>query len=124
MYLIVEIHIDYFKLIVIRPNMSKHVFSDKLNSPIFVMIRYSWSISESPGNRGSPVNISANRHPTAHTSTALYKKTYLLESYEETDLFNFFFFKGGWVWFTLVLKKKQTKQSLSTFSAKMTGHYF
>lgn len=71
------------------------------------MIRYSWSISESPGNRGSPVNISANRHPTAHTSTALYKKTYLLESYEETDLFNFFFFfKGGWVWFSLVLKKK------------------
>lgn len=123
MYLTVEIHIDYFKLIVIRPNMSKHVFSDKLNSPIFVMIRYSWSISESPGNRGSPVNISANRHPTAHTSTALYKKTYLLESYEETDLFNFFF-KGGWVWFTLVLKKTQTKQSLSTFSAKMTGHYF
>lgn len=110
MYLTVEIHIDYFKLIVIRPNMSKHVFSDKLNSPIFVMIRYSWSISESPGNRGSPVNISANRHPTAHTSTALYKKTYLLESYEETDLFNFFFSRGmGLVHIGIKEKTNKTK---------------
>lgn len=39
--------------------------------PILVMIWYSWSISESPGNSGSPVSISANRQPTAHTSTAL-----------------------------------------------------
>lgn len=28
-------------------------------------------MSESPGKRGSPVNISASKQPTAHMSTAL-----------------------------------------------------
>ena len=39
--------------------------------PKHFAIWYSWSISESPGNSGSPVSNSAVKQPTAHTSTAL-----------------------------------------------------
>jgi hypothetical protein len=36
----------------------------ELNLKIFKI----WSISESPGNKGSPLTISANMHPTDHIS--------------------------------------------------------
>lgn len=35
------------------------------------MMWYSWSISDSPANNGSPVASSASMQPIAHTSTAL-----------------------------------------------------
>lgn len=38
--------------------------------PTVLIIRASWSISESPGNNGSPVNISEKRHPRAQISTS------------------------------------------------------
>ena len=41
--------------------------------PKHFTIWYNWSISESPGNRGSPVNISIIRQPQAQTSTGLYR---------------------------------------------------
>ena len=42
------------------------------SSPKDLVMRWSWSMSDSPGKSGSPVSISANREPIAHTSTALY----------------------------------------------------
>ena len=44
--------------------------------PKHFIIWYSWSISESPGNNGSPVNISIIRQPHAQTSTGLYTIEY------------------------------------------------
>lgn len=41
--------------------------------PKHLVIRYNWSMSDSPGKSGSPVSISENKQPTAHTSTALDK---------------------------------------------------
>ena len=47
-------------------------YNNYSNIPKHFIIWYSWSISESPGNNGSPVNISTIRQPHAQTSTGLY----------------------------------------------------
>ena len=39
--------------------------------PRALVIWNNWSMSESPGNKGSPVTTSYNKQPTAHISTAL-----------------------------------------------------
>ena len=49
--------------------------------PNNLVIWKSWSISDSPGNNGSPVNISAYKHPMAQISTSL--------QYSNDTLFNF-----------------------------------
>ena len=42
--------------------------------PKHLMMWYNWSMSESPGNKGSPVNISAIKQPIAQMSTGLTKR--------------------------------------------------
>lgn len=44
--------------------------------PRHLVIWKSWSMSESPGKRGSPVSISVIREPIAHTSTGLGEKNH------------------------------------------------
>lgn len=46
---------------------------NKLNLPRQRTILCNWSISESPGNKGSPVNISEARQPIAQMSIGLMK---------------------------------------------------
>ncbi len=43
----------------------------RCNSPNSLVIRYSWSMSDSPGKSGSPHLISEKRQPTAQMSTSL-----------------------------------------------------
>ena len=45
------------------------------HTPKHLVIRYSWSMSDSPGKRGSPVNISENNEPMAQMSIALMRES-------------------------------------------------
>ena len=46
-----------------------------IHTPKHLVIRYSWSMSDSPGKRGSPVNISENNEPMAQMSIALMRES-------------------------------------------------
>ncbi len=72
MQLYIPCNVQYkFSLKSVLPQAALDRLVDLLDLPSSWVIRYSWSMSDSPGKRGSPDFISANRQPTAQMSTSL-----------------------------------------------------